>query len=48
MSDERVAAKFAGFTGWAPELRGVIDARGGPPGMRADAPADSDAKGGAA
>lgn len=35
LSDERVAAKFAGFTGWAPELREVIDARGGPPGMRA-------------
>ena len=36
MSDERIAAKFAGFTGWAPELRGVIDSRGGPPGMRAE------------
>ncbi len=35
LSDERVAATFAGFTGWAPELREVIDARGGPPGMRA-------------
>lgn len=35
LSDERAAAKFAGFTGWAPELREVIDAKGGPPGMRA-------------
>jgi coenzyme F420-reducing hydrogenase gamma subunit len=35
LSDEAVAAKFAGFTAWAPELREVIDARGGPPGMRA-------------
>ena len=35
LSDEQVAAKFAGFTAWAPELREVIDARGGPPGMRA-------------
>ena len=35
LPDERIAAKFAGFTGWAPELREVIDARGGPPGMRA-------------
>lgn len=37
LSDERVAARFAGFTGWAPELREIIDARGGPPGMRAAA-----------
>jgi coenzyme F420-reducing hydrogenase gamma subunit len=35
LPDEEVAARFAGFTGWAPELRSVIDARGGPPGMRA-------------
>jgi coenzyme F420-reducing hydrogenase gamma subunit len=35
LSDERVAARFAGFTGWAPELRAVIDSAGGPPGMRA-------------
>ncbi len=35
LPDEAVAAKFAGFTAWAPELREVIDARGGPPGMRA-------------
>jgi sulfhydrogenase subunit delta len=34
LPDERIAARFAGFTGWAPELREVIDARGGPPGMR--------------
>jgi len=35
LSDADVAAKFAGFTGWAPEMREVIDAKGGPPGMRA-------------
>lgn len=35
LSEERVAARFAGFTAWAPELREVIDAAGGPPGMRA-------------
>jgi len=35
LSDEQVAANFAGFTGWAPELREIIDAKGGPPGMRA-------------
>jgi coenzyme F420-reducing hydrogenase gamma subunit len=46
LSDERVAAKFAGFTAWSPELREVIDSRGGPPGMRAAA--DPDAEGGAA
>ena len=34
LPDERVAAKFAGFTAWAPELREVVEARGGPPGMR--------------
>lgn len=52
LSDERVAAKFAGFTGWAPELREVIDARGGPPGMReadtADAPEAAESRGGSA
>jgi hypothetical protein len=52
LSDERVAARFAGFTAWAPELREVIDAAGGPPGMRklADpaAIAGSEAEGGAA
>jgi coenzyme F420-reducing hydrogenase gamma subunit len=55
LSDETVAAKFAGFTGWAPELREIIDARGGPPGMRATAGgaagatgATTDPKGGAA
>ncbi len=36
LPDEQVAAKFAVFTAWAPELREVIEARGGPPGMRAD------------
>ena len=35
LPDERVAARFAGFTAWAPEMREVIDAAGGPPGMRA-------------
>jgi sulfhydrogenase subunit delta len=34
LSDETVAARFAGFTAWAPEMREVIDAAGGPPGMR--------------
>ena len=34
LSDEQVAARFAGFTGWSPELRVIIDAKGGPPGMR--------------
>ena len=46
MSDERIAAKFAGFTGYAPALREVIDARGGPPGMRAEV--TTDPEGGAA
>jgi coenzyme F420-reducing hydrogenase gamma subunit len=46
MPDERVAAKFAGFTAYAPELREVIDARGGPPGMRVEASVDPE--GGAA
>jgi len=46
LSDEQVAARFAGFTGWAPEMREVIEAKGGPPGMRADDAAD--AEGGAA
>ena len=35
LPDTDIAARFAGFTGWAPEMRKVIDARGGPPGMRA-------------
>jgi coenzyme F420-reducing hydrogenase gamma subunit len=35
LSDERIAARFAGFTAWAPELRQIVDAAGGPPGMRA-------------
>ena len=30
LTDAQVAAKFAGFTGWAPELREVIDAQGRP------------------
>jgi coenzyme F420-reducing hydrogenase gamma subunit len=34
LPEERVAARFAGFTSWAPELREVIDQAGGPPGMR--------------
>ncbi len=34
LPEERVAARFAGFTSWAPELREVIDRAGGPPGMR--------------
>jgi hypothetical protein len=33
LSDRQVAARFAGFTAWAPALREVIDARGGPPGF---------------
>ena len=52
LDDAAVAAKFAGFTAWSPELRDVIDARGGPPGMRAaPAPGSGEAtksKGGAA
>ena len=52
LSDERVAARFAGFTAWAPELREVIDAAGGPPGMRraasTAASADADVDGGVA
>jgi coenzyme F420-reducing hydrogenase gamma subunit len=52
LSDERVAARFAGFTGWSPELREVIDAAGGPPGMRRAAStvasADGDVEGGVA
>jgi len=47
LSDADVAAKFAGFTGWAPEMREVIDAKGGPPGMRTKASADP-GEGGAA
>jgi hypothetical protein len=42
LPDERIAAKFAGFTGYAPALRSVIDARGGPPGMRAGSVAEAD------
>jgi sulfhydrogenase subunit delta len=48
LSDESVAARFAGFTAWAPELREVIDARGGPPGMRATEPAKPAGAAGAA
>ena len=49
LTDAEVAARFAGFTGWAPELREVVDARGGPPGMRApvDPVAPADPEGGA-
>ncbi len=43
LTDEQIAARFAGFTAWAPELREVIDAHGGPPGMRAAAAPGSDA-----
>jgi coenzyme F420-reducing hydrogenase gamma subunit len=46
LADEAIAARFAGFTAWAPELRAVIDARGGPPGMRVDEVV-ADAEGGA-
>lgn len=35
LSDEQVAARFAGFTSRAPQMREVVDAAGGPPGMRA-------------
>ena len=35
LADVEVASRFAGFTGYAPEMRAVIDAKGGPPGMRA-------------
>ncbi len=36
LSDQQVAAKYAGFTAWSPELRAIVDAKGGPPGMRVD------------
>jgi coenzyme F420-reducing hydrogenase gamma subunit len=36
LTDDLVAARFAGFTAWAPELREIIDAAGGPPGMRSE------------
>lgn len=42
LADADVAARFAGFTGWAPRLREVIDVRGGPPGFRADVLTDLD------
>jgi sulfhydrogenase subunit delta len=52
LDDADVAARFAGFTAWSPELREVIDARGGPPSMRAPVDAAQasahDSKGGAA
>ena len=49
LPDEEIAAKFAGFTGWAPELREVIESRGGPPGMRAESAAEAaGSEGGAA
>jgi coenzyme F420-reducing hydrogenase gamma subunit len=35
LTDEQVAARFAGFTSRAPEMREAIDAAGGPPGLRA-------------
>lgn len=34
LGDEAIAARFAGFTSRAPQMREVIDAAGGPPGMR--------------
>jgi sulfhydrogenase subunit delta len=37
LDDEQVAARFAGVTARAPEMRQVVDAAGGPPGMRAAA-----------
>lgn len=40
LPDEEVSARLASFTGWAPELREAIDARGGPPGFRVEAHAD--------
>jgi sulfhydrogenase subunit delta len=42
LSDEQVAARFAGFTSRAPEMREIIDAAGGPPGLRAMSPTVSD------
>ena len=42
LGDAEVAAKFAGFTAWSPALREVIDAKGGPPGMRATGRAEGD------
>jgi coenzyme F420-reducing hydrogenase gamma subunit len=33
MDDATIARRLAGFTAWAPELRGAITARGGPPGF---------------
>lgn len=35
-SDADVAARFAGFTAWSPELRVVVDGHGGPPGFSSD------------
>jgi coenzyme F420-reducing hydrogenase gamma subunit len=35
LDDEQVAARFAVFTSLAPEMRRIVDAAGGPPGMRA-------------
>jgi coenzyme F420-reducing hydrogenase gamma subunit len=40
-----VAARFAGFTGWSPSLRSVIDDHGGPPGF-STVPAPSATEGG--
>lgn len=34
LSDGEVAGRFAGFTAWAPEMRAIVDAKGGPPGFR--------------
>lgn len=42
LSDEQVASRFAGFTSRAPEMREIIDAAGGPPGLRAMSPTVSD------
>jgi sulfhydrogenase subunit delta len=39
LSDAQVSARLAQFTAWAPELRDVITAKGGPPGFAVSAPA---------
>ncbi len=38
-----IARRFAGFTGWAPDFRAAITARGGPPGFRTEAGHGKDA-----
>ena len=34
LAEEETAARFAGFTGWDPRMRGVVDEHGGPPGFK--------------